>query len=80
MTPARLTRNRFSPAMKLRNRLAKLEQALPAQAFAGVEIDPPPDLCARIEAALDAGTYPGAMSNADLLAIMRDFEAAGVQL
>ncbi|MCH8491009.1 MAG: hypothetical protein LAT81_13920 [Oceanicaulis sp.] len=65
--------------MKLRNRLAKLEQARPAQRFAGVALDLPPDLYARIEAALDAGTYPGALSNADLLAIMRGFEAAGVQ-
>ena len=61
-------------------RIAQLEQSRPARSFVGVELDLPPDLCARIEAAMDAGTYPGAMSDADLMAIMRGFEAAGVQL
>lgn len=61
-------------------RITRLEQSRPAHTCEGVTLDLPPALCARIDAAKDAGTFPGALSNADLLAIMRGFEAAGVQL
>ena len=57
--------------MTLHARLAKLERNRP-QPFAasGLELDLPPDMCARIAAAQAAGTYPQSLADADLEAIV----------
>lgn len=57
--------------MTLRARLARLERNRPEPfAAAGLDLDLPPDLCARIAAAKAAGTFPQALGAADLEAIV----------
>lgn len=57
--------------MTLRARLAKLERNRPAPFCAdGLEVDLPPDLCARIGKAQAAGTFPQSLGDADLEAIV----------
>ncbi|WP_433990170.1 hypothetical protein SuNHUV7_15150 (plasmid) [Pseudoseohaeicola sp. NH-UV-7] len=53
-------------------RIAKLERNRPdPRACEQLDLDLPPDLCARIEDAKVAGTFPQSLSNDDLLAIKR---------
>ena len=56
--------------MTLRTRLAKLELTRPNPGADLLQLDLPPDLCARIDAAKLAGTYPQSLSDADMLAIV----------
>lgn len=57
--------------MSLRARLAKLERDRPETfAASGLELDLPPDLCARIGKAQAVGTYPQSLCDADLSAIV----------
>ena len=57
--------------MTLHARLAKLERNRPEPFAAdGLELDLPPDLCARIAAAQAAGTFPQSLADADLEAIV----------
>lgn len=57
--------------MTLRTRLAKLERNRPEPvAASGLELDLPPDLCARIGEAQAAGTFPQSLSDADLETIV----------
>jgi hypothetical protein len=57
--------------MTLRARLAKLERNRPEPfAASALELDLPPDLCARIGEAQAAGTFPQSLADADLEAIV----------
>lgn len=57
--------------MTLRARLAKLERNRPEPlAASGLELDLPPDMCARIGKAQAAGTFPQSLADADLEAIV----------
>jgi hypothetical protein len=57
--------------MTLRARLAKLERNRPEPfAASWLELDLPPDLCARIGEAQAAGTFPPFLADADLEAIV----------
>lgn len=56
--------------MTLRTRLARLERNRPPPRATLPRLDLPPDLFARIEAALLAGSYPQSLSDADMLAIV----------
>ena len=57
--------------MTLRARLARLERNRPERfAASGLELDLPPDMCARIAAAKAAGTFPQSLADADLEAIV----------
>lgn len=57
--------------MTLRARLAKLERNRPEPfAASGLELDLPPDLCARIGKAQAAGMFPQSLADADLEAIV----------
>lgn len=57
--------------MTLRKRISRLEGDRPDLfTAAGIELDLPPDLCARIAAAKAAGTFPQSLADADLEAIV----------
>ena len=57
--------------MTLCARLSKLERNRPEPfATSGLELDLPPDICARIAQAQAAGTFPQSLCDADLEAIL----------
>jgi hypothetical protein len=57
--------------MTLHARLAKLERnRLEPFAVSGLELDLPPDLCARIAEAQELGTFAQSLADADLEAIV----------
>jgi len=63
--------------MTLRARLAKLEQARPEPfAASGLELELPPELCARIAQAQAVGTCPQSLCDADLLVIVAAYDVA----
>ena len=56
--------------MTLRARLAKLERNRPEPGADMLELDLPPDLCARIEAVKVAGTFPHGLSDDEMMTVI----------
>lgn len=62
--------------MTLCNRLAKLELTRPKPGADGLELDLPPDLCARMDAEMAAGTWPEGLSDDDQMLIVHALDKA----
>ena len=61
---------------KIRTRIERLEQTRPTPEARVLYLDLPPDVCARIDAAKAAGTYPESLSDDDSLAIVHAADKA----
>ena len=57
-------------------RIARLEQSRPAPGADVLELDMPPDLCARIDAAKAAGTFPQSLSDDDVMTVIHAADVA----
>lgn len=68
---------RTGAQMTLRSRIDRIEATRPKSlTCAALELDLPPDLCARIIASQAAGTFPQSLADADLEAIMAAADVA----
>lgn len=62
--------------MTLRARISKIEQTRPAYGADMLDLDLHPDLCARIDAAKAAGTFPQSLSDDDLMTVIHAADVA----